>query len=276
MNMFKSDMTLFESSVRPLRNISDELDAALDEPDQFSIQYQPIIESKSKKVELAEAFLRWTSPVLGEVSPGRFISVAEQNGLIRRLTGTVLRKVCQNISDLGDLIVSVNISRTDIVDPNFPEKVSLILSAYGVSPQRVILECTDSITPEMAAQAKQTLRVLRDLGHSVAIYELESGFTSFGFIEMHGFTLMKVDKVLIDEALQNATSRRNLCEVVRDCKDKGVKSLAFGIETAEQSALVQKMGFDFQQGYFHSQPLPIDEFVLFAGLGAAHPALMGA
>ena len=84
MNMFKSDMTLFESSVRPLRNISDELDAALDEPDQFSIHYQPIIESKSKKVELAEAFLRWTSPVLGEVSPGRFISVAEQNGLIRR------------------------------------------------------------------------------------------------------------------------------------------------------------------------------------------------
>ena len=172
MNVYKEDMSLFQSSLRPLRSIFGELKAALDETDQFSIRYQPIIESKSKKVELAEALLRWTSPVLGEVSPGRFIHIAEQYGLIRRLTRMVLHKVCEDISKSDDLIVSVNISTKDIVDARFPEDVSQILSQYGVSPQRVILECTDSISAEIAHQAARTLRKLRDLGHAVAIYEL--------------------------------------------------------------------------------------------------------
>ncbi len=276
MNLYKEDMNLFQSSVRPLRSIYDELKVAIEGRDQFAIRYQPIVESGTGKVELAEALLRWTSPVLGEVSPERFICIAEQYGLIRRLTRLVLRKVCEDISKFDDLIVSVNVSTMDIKDPQFPEEVSQILSDYGVSPQRVILECTDSISSDVAYQAAQTLHKLRKLGHAVAIYELESGFTSFGFLEMHGYTLLKVDKTLIHEALENATSRANLQEVVKDSNAKGFKSLAFGVETAEQAAAVEEMGFDFQQGFYHSLSLSIDELAHFSSNRTCKPVIVNA
>lgn len=273
MDPFEEDLMTFRTSVRPLRSIATELKDALKGPNQFNIRYQPIFEGKSKQVALAEALLRWTSPVLGEVSPGRFIHIAEQNGLIRPVTRMVLRRVCEDICQFPDLVVSVNVSKIDLTDPEFADEVAGIMADYKVSPKRVILECTDSITPQEAAQAAPTERALRQQGHSVAIYELDSGFTSFGFINMSGYTLLKVDRVLIDEALQNQTSRENLQEALDDCKERGLKTLAFGVETSEQAALVEHMGFDLQQGYFHSRSLSFDELMELAGLSTIRPTV---
>ncbi len=264
MNWYKEDMAALLSGVHPLRSIADELRSALEGSDQFSVRYQPIIDGKSNKVELAKALLRWTSPVLGEVLPGRFIHIAEQNGLIRRITCLVLRKVCEDLSKHSDLLVSVNVSRLDITDPNFPKEVSNILSEFGVNPTRVVLECTESITPEEIDKAGVALSELRRQGHAVAIYELETGFTTFGFLEMPGFTLLKIDKVLLDEALQNSQSRKNLQDAVNASKAKGFRSLAFGVETQAHVELVEQIGFDLQQGFFHSAPLSIEELMSYS------------
>lgn len=276
MNAFREDMLALRSAVQPLRNIADELRTALDAPNQFAIRYQPIIDGTSKKVELAKALLRWTSPVLGEVLPGRFIQIAEQNGLIRHITRMVLRKVCEDLSMHADLIVIVNVSRVDITDLEFPAEISKIVSDFGVSPSRIILECTESITAEEVNKVASTLRKLRQQGHAVAIYELETGFTSFGFLKTPGYTLLKIDKVLLDEALQNATSRENLEDVIKASKEKGFRSLAFGVETAAQAELVEKMGFDLQQGYFHSPSLSLDELMVFSDQCSDGPALADA
>lgn len=265
MNLFKEDMKTFEGFIRPLRSIAEELRGALDGSNQFSIRYQPIVEGNSGKVAFAEAFVRWTSPSLGEVLPGRFIHVAEQNGLIRRVTRMVLINVCKDIAKQRDLAVSVNVSKYDIADPEFAKEVAEITTDYGVDPKQIILECTDSLTSAEATSAASTIRQLRRQGHAVAIYEMDSGFTSFGFLNMSGYTLLKVDKVLLEEALQNAKSRENLQEALDDCRQKGLKSLAFGIETKEQADLVTAMGFDLQQGYFHSLSLSIDELIEFKG-----------
>lgn len=263
MKLFEEDFADASNALRPLRGIVDELRYALQKTEQFTIRYQPIIEGKTKRVVLAEALIRWTSPVLGEVLPGRFIHIAESSGLIRQITRLVLRKVCQDMSLHRDLVVTVNVSKADITDPTFPDEVAEIVAEYRLRPQRLVLECTDSITPEEAGQAKAVLRALCDQGHAVAIYELETGFTSFGFLKMHGFTLLKVDRVLLDEALQNEISRQNLQDAIDDSKTRGMKSLAFGVETKAQAKLVLSMGFDFQQGFYHSPSLPIDEFVDF-------------
>lgn len=265
MDLFREDMVALRSAVQPLRNIADELRIALDAPNQFTIRYQPIIDGKSKEVELAKALLRWTSPVLGEVLPGRFIQIAEQNGLIRRITNMVLRKVCEDLSTHRELVVSVNVSRVDITDPQFPKEIAKILAEYNVSPARIILECTESISAEEINMVATTLRKLRQQGHAVAIYEMDTGFTSFGFLKTPGYTLLKIDKVLLDEALQNATSRENLQGAINASKEKGFKSLAFGVETAEQAELVEEMGFDLQQGYFHSPSLSLNELIDFSG-----------
>jgi EAL domain-containing protein (putative c-di-GMP-specific phosphodiesterase class I) len=265
MDTFREDMVSLLSVVHPLRSMADEIRAALDGSDQFMMRYQPIIDAKSRKVELAKASLRWTSPVLGEVLPGRFIHIAEQNGLIRRITRMVLRKVSEDLSKHRNLVVSLNVSRLDITDLQFPSEVANILSEYGVSPARVILECTDSVTPEEISKASVTLRELRQQGHAVAIYEMETGFTSFGFLEMPGFTLLKISKVLLDEALENATSRQNLQGAIDDSRAKGIKSLAFGVETEALAELVEEMGFDFQQGFFHSPPLSLIDLMMFSG-----------
>jgi len=273
MKLFKDDMVIFQETVRPLRSIADELRDALKGTNQFSIRYQPVIEGKSGKVEFAEALLRWTSPVLGEVLPGRFIYIAEQNGLIRSVTRMVLRNVCKDISQHPDVVVSVNISKSDITDPQFADEVAEIIAEYGVRPQQVILECTDSITSFEASHAAPVVHQLREQGHAVAIYELDTGFTSFGFLKMSGYTLLKVEKVLLDEALQNAKSRENLQEALDDAKDRGLKSLAFGVETEEQADLVKEMGFELQQGYYHSLSLSFDELMTFSGHRADKRAL---
>lgn len=265
MNLYKQDMSALVTTVRPLRSIAEELRSALNGSDQFAIRYQPVIDATTKKVAFAEALLRWTSPVLGEVLPGRFISIAEQNGLIRQITGMVLRKVCADVAAFPGLVVSVNVSRTDITDPAFPDEVRQILSDHGVLPKQVILECTDSLTPEAAGDAAATVSTLRRRGHAVAIYEMETGFTSFGFLTVSDSTVLKIDRVLLDEALQNDLSRQNLQEALDDSKAKGFKSLAFGVETQDQAELVAEMGFDLQQGFYHSLSLSLDELMDFSG-----------
>jgi len=272
LNLFKEDFASARGALRPLRSIIDELRAALTAPDQFSIRYQPVVEGNTKSVVLAEALLRWTSPVLGEVLPGRFIQIAESNGLIRDVTRMVLRKVCQDMARLNDLVITVNVSRTDISDPAFPAEVAKIVAEFGVSPKRLVLECTDSMTPEDAQKSEAVQQALREQGHAVATYEMETGFTSFGFLKMHGFTLLKVHRVLLDEALQNDVSRQNLKDAIEDSRSKGIKSLAFGVETKAQAKLVKSMGFDFQQGFYHSPSLAFDEIVDFANMSALSDA----
>lgn len=264
MELFKEDMSALRSTVRPLRRIAEELKLALQSTEQFSIRYQPIIDGETRQVEMAEALLRWTSPVLGEVLPGRFIQIAEQNGLIGCVTRMVIRKVCEDLANCGPLVVSVNISGQDMADPNFASDVSDILATHGVSPKQVILECTDCLTADEVTKSAVTLRKLRQQGHAVAIYELETGFTSFGFVKMSGYTLLKVDRVLLDEALQNETSRHNLQNAVQASRERGYRCLAFGIETQEQANLVEDMGFDLQQGFYHSQSLTFDDLMSYA------------
>jgi len=263
MNQYKDDMLALQNSVRPLRSIADELRDALKGSKQFKIRYQPIIDGKTKRVALAEALLRWTSPVLGEVLPGRFIYIAEQNGLIRDVTRMVLGKVCEDICDQDDLLVSVNVSTLDITDPAFPAEVADITSKFGVLPRQIILECTDTLTPEEAQKASAIVKKLRSQGHSVAIHELESGFTSFGFLKMPGFTLLKIDRVLLDEARQNEISRQNLQDALDESRAKGIKTLAFGIESEDEARLVNEMGFDLKQGFLYSLSLSIEELVDF-------------
>lgn len=260
-------MLVLKKAVRPLRSMADELRAGLEEPEQFKIRYQPIIDGTSKKLELAKALLRWTSPIMGEVLPGRFISIAEQNGLIRKVTRMVLRKVSEDLSDHPDLLVSVNISPLDVTDPLFPDEVDGLLAELGVSPKQVILECTDRIAPEDQKKSASIQEILQERGHAVALYEMETGFASFGFLKMPGYTLLKIDKELLDEALEHAESREVLQDAVTASRSKGFKTLAVGVETDAQAELVDMIGFDLQQGFLHSGSLSLDELVDFSSFG---------
>ncbi len=265
MNQFKQEFMDLRQSVRPLQNIADSLREALDDPSQFAVRYQPIIDGKTKQAEFAEALIRWTSPIFGEIMPGRFISVAEKHGLIRRVTKMVLRKVCENVSKHSDLVVSVNISPLDIIDPEFPSEVASAVADFGVDTRQIIMEVTDRISAQEANLAAANLRKLREQGHAVAIYQLETGFTSFGFLKIRGFTLLKIEKELFDEALESREAREQLQDALNGAHANGFKSLAVGIETEEQAKLVEQMGFDLQQGFFHSESLSLEELLSFSG-----------
>ncbi len=264
MNLYREDMLVLNEAVRPLRSMADELRAAMEEPEQFRIRYQPIVESKSKKVEIAKALLRWKSPVMGDVLPGRYIAVAEQNGLIRDLTKMVLRKVCEDLSGHPDLSVSVNISPLDLLDPAFADEVGTTLAEFGVRTQQIVLELTEKIAPEDEDKATQNLKHLRDQGYAVAVYEMDDGFGSFGFLKMPGYTLLKIEKELLDEVMEDPESRQELQSAITASKEKGFMTLAIGVEDEDQADLVEKMGFDLQQGFFHSELLSLDELLEFS------------
>ena len=205
---------------------------------------------------------------MGDVLPGRFIAIAEKEGLIRDLTRMVLRKVCEDVSGYPDLVVSVNVSPLDVIDPVFPGEVASILDEFGVRPTQIILESTDKMSSEDSKKAAPNVEKLRDQGHSVAVYEMEGGFESFGFLKMPGYTLLKIDKELLDEALNDPKSREDLQEAITMSKTKGFKTLAIGVENEAQAEFVDQLGFDLQQGFLHSGSLSLNELLDFSGLGS--------
>lgn len=264
MNQFKQEFMDIQHTVRPLRNIADNLREALEDPDQFVVRYQPIINGKTQNADFAKALVRWTSPIFGEILPGRFISVAEKNGLIRSVTKMVLFKVCEDLSKLPELYVCVNISPLDIVDPEFPMDVAHAVQNSGVGPGQIVLEVTDSISKEEAERASANLVKLREQGHSISVSQLDTGSTSFGFVQIRGSTVLKIERDLLEDARQSEEAHQLLQDALNDAHAQGFASLAVGIETQEQANFVNRMGFKLQQGFYHSEALSLDEFLRFS------------
>lgn len=227
------------------------------------VHYQPIFETKSRRVSAVEALVRWQHPVRGLLGPGAFIPVAETNGLIDEIGDYVLaeslRQVCRWEAELGADVpdINVNLSPHQLLDRWLPERVSAHLAQSGVKPDRLILEITENALMADPELATTNLHRLHQLGVRLAVDDFGTGYSSLGYLERFPIDFVKIDGSFVNNMLTRPES--SMVEaIVQLSHTLGLVPIAEGVESEAQTAALMSFGCDLAQGYFLARPLGAD------------------
>ncbi|MDQ3744061.1 MAG: EAL domain-containing protein [Acidobacteriota bacterium] len=255
-----------EMNARALRRLS--LESGLRrglEREEFTLHYQPQADIFTNTVTGMEALVRWQHPEMGLVSPGEFIPLAEDTGLIVALDEWVLRTACaQNkawqAAGLPHLRVSTNVSARMFRQPGLSELVSRVLEETGLDPDCLDLELTESSVMSDAEAAAETLRSLRELGVHVSIDDFGTGYSSLSYLKKFPADCLKIDQSFVRDAATEPNDAAIVRAVITLARSLGLKVIAEGVETEEQLRFLRLLGCDEVQGYLLSRPLPAEEF----------------
>ncbi|MBQ9060218.1 MAG: EAL domain-containing protein, partial [Firmicutes bacterium] len=242
----KYDSQLHESEIYAERLLED-FPRALEERE-FTVFYQPKfnIRPEIPVLSSAEALVRWQHPD-GMISPGAFIPLFEENGLIQKLDMYVWREAAAQIKDwkerLGITVpVSVNVSRIDMYDPNLIGIFQQILEDYDLEPQELLLEITESAYTQDSEQIISTVNQLRDLGFRVEMDDFGTGYSSLNMISSLPIDALKLDMKFIRNAFREGSNTRLIEIIVDIAKYLGVPTIAEGVETVEQLEKLRELG----------------------------------
>jgi diguanylate cyclase (GGDEF)-like protein/PAS domain S-box-containing protein len=231
---------------------------------EFEVHYQPIVDLATSRAVGAEALIRWRRANGDLVLPGRFIALAEETGLIVPIGAWVLDQACLAAAawlrptGWRAPSIAVNVSARQLDDLGFPATVRSILERTGLSPARLILEITESMTMTHPELLMERLRALKAVGVQIAIDDFGTGFSSLSYLRR-----LPVDKVKIDRSFINDLDRAAGSALVRGivelARSLGHTSVAEGVESAEQAAALAAFGCEFGQGYHFGRPVPAAE-----------------
>jgi diguanylate cyclase (GGDEF)-like protein len=230
------------------------------EQQEFTLEYQPIVNLETRSIEGVEALVRWRHPTRGLLSPSEFIPLAEDTGLIVPLGCAVLREACVRaagwqVPGHAPLAVSVNLSPKQLADPNLVTEVDLALQASGLPPQCLILEMTEDVLMHETDAVLTTLREVKRLGVRLAIDDFGTGYSSLSYLERFPVDMLKIAKTFVDQ-LGNGEPRSPLVEaVIRLGEALGLRTVAEGIETAEQLDRLRGLRCEQGQGFLFARPL---------------------
>jgi EAL domain-containing protein (putative c-di-GMP-specific phosphodiesterase class I) len=228
----------------------------------FFLDYQPIVELATGRPVGLEALLRWEHPDQGRITPAVFIPLAEETGLIVPLGRRALQLACldaaQWVADHVSLHVTVNLSARQIPDPGLVEEVASSLAASGLPPASLVLELTESAIMQQPERSASVLRELRTLGVQLAIDDFGTGYSSLSYLQQLPATTLKIDRSFL-AGLDGKDGRTLIRGIVGLANGLSLTTVAEGIETAEQAALVRQLGCMCGQGLFFAPPLPVDE-----------------
>ena len=231
----------------------------------FSMYYQPIYSVERKKFISAEALIRLNDEEYGFISPGLFIPAAEKRGVIIPIGDFVLEDVHRFISENrldGLEYIEINLSVAQCMQEELPEKLAILGDKYGVSPDRINLEITETTYENMGNVMEFNLDALSGMGYSFSLDDYGTGYSNMHRVSKLPLKIIKLDKTLIDDmgTDDGLSIVRNTLKMMRDI-DKEL--VAEGVETKEDLGLLEEMGCDFIQGYYFSKPLPAEDFVRF-------------
>lgn len=230
---------------------------------QFQIWYQPIYSVQEKKFTYMEALARLNFTEIGNIPPVEFIEVAENRGLIEKLGFVVFEKVCKFISENINIIqaVSVNFSVYQMVNPNVVEKVLSTIRKYNLSPNRIIMEITESIFIEDFNVVKANMITLAKEGIRFYLDDFGTGYSNLANVVKLPFSTIKIDRSLVLMTEDDAKGNLFLKNILSTFKDAGFDILVEGVETMSQSETVQNDGADYIQGFLFSRAIPEKECI---------------
>jgi diguanylate cyclase (GGDEF)-like protein/PAS domain S-box-containing protein len=236
------------------------------ERSELAVHYQPVIELTGGRVVGVEALVRWPHPELGMLPPGEFISVAEETGLIVELGADVLRRSCKEVADwcqahpeLGFLSVSVNLSARQLIRPELTEIVAAALESSGLRPEQLCLEITESVLLEDAQFSARALGALKDLGVRIGVDDFGTGYSSLTYLQQFPVDTLKVDRSFVDGLADERSARGDraiVAGVIDLAHAFGLTTVAEGVETDGQLAVLRALGCEQAQGFLWSPGLP--------------------
>jgi diguanylate cyclase (GGDEF)-like protein/PAS domain S-box-containing protein len=238
---------------------------------ELMLYYQPKVSLRSGRIVGAEALLRWRHPVRGMVSPGVFIPVAEETGLILELGAWVLDEACRQVRAWNDanLImppVAVNLSARQF-DQALPARLAAVLDRHGVQPGQINLEITESLLVRGADSVVAIMNQLVAMGMSLALDDFGTGYSSLAYLKKFPISTLKIDRAFV----VGLPYEENDCAIARAIVTMGQQLrqeiVAEGVETAEQMAFLRELGCDQLQGYLFSQPVPAADFAAMLRAG---------
>ena len=228
------------------------------------VQYQPIYELESGRLQAAEALVRWQHPERGLLGPGAFIALAEESDLIDEIGDHVLRESLatvqawrSTVGDAGVPAVNVNLSPHQLLDPGLPELIAQRLAESGVPPELLILEITEGALMADPAMATQNLERLSSAGIRLAVDDFGTGYSSLAYLQRFPIDFLKIDGSFVAEVLTTGDAGLVMA-IIQIAHTLGLRPIAEGIESAEQALRLLELGCDLGQGYHLARPLDAD------------------
>lgn len=205
--------------------------------------------------------MRWNHPTKGPISPGVFIPMAEDTGLIIEASSWALREACRALKRIESkvglehpMFMSVNFSSSDFAEENFLDQLYTILSETDVEPKKVHLEITERLLMNQPQNAKETLAMCRKAGLGISIDDFGTGYSSLSYLHYYPIDTLKIDQSFIRNMLQDNTSMELVRSIVSLGQNMNMKIVAEGVETAEEAEALKKLGCERVQGYYYSRP----------------------
>lgn len=233
--------------------------------EEFELYYQPQVDIKTGLIDGAEALIRWNRPDHGMVSPGSFIPLAEECGLIGDIGDWVLEQACAQMHHWQQngihLRVSVNLSALQLEDPDFCEHVADCLQRYGLEPDQLELELTESILMKHVDQTTSLLSQLDAMGVHLSIDDFGTGYSSLSYLKRFPLDKLKIDQSFVREISVDQDDAVICRTIISMAENLNLKVTAEGVEEAQQLALLAEFGCHQYQGYLFSKPLPASELL---------------
>ncbi len=236
------------------------------ERDEFVLHYQPQVDLASGKIVGMEALIRWQHPELGMVSPMRFISVAEDTGLIVPIGAWVMRTAClQNRAwhdaGMGGLRVAVNLSARQFGSPDLLDNIRAVLDESKLDPHCLEIELTESLFMSDVTLAVDLLHSMKAIGVNLSIDDFGTGYSSLSYLSRFPIDVLKIDRSFVTNITRDANDAALVASIINLAHNLKLSVIAEGVETEEQLDYLRRHGCDEMQGYYVSRPLPAPEFV---------------
>lgn len=227
---------------------------------QLEVYYQPLVALSTGAVTCMEALVRWKHPVRGLVSPGDFIPIAEETGMIIDLGRFVLDRACRDAVMWPDGIkVAVNVSALELDRPGFLDGLEETLAASGLPPRLLQIEVTESAVMSNIESAIAVLTEIRSLGSEVAMDDFGTGYSSLCSLRTFPFDKIKIDRAFIRDASMSADGHDVLSAIVGLAQALGMTTTAEGVENDEQKRIVEALKCNEMQGFLFSPAKPLSE-----------------
>jgi diguanylate cyclase (GGDEF)-like protein len=262
-SFFKPEM---DTQMKSRRHLEIDLRDAIDNG-QLRVHFQPLLETSTGRVTACEALVRWNHPTRGQVSPGEFIPIAEETGLIMALGEFVLRVACKEAASWSrDIAVGVNLSAAQFRRGDLAALVESVLEETGLPPARLDLEITESILIEDKEAVLTTLGRLRKLGVSISLDDFGTGYSSLAYLSSFPFDKIKIDRTFVQDVASRPDSAAIIRAITGLAATLGMCTTAEGVESVEELDWLRAHGCGEVQGYLFSAAVPAEEFRALVGI----------
>jgi EAL domain-containing protein (putative c-di-GMP-specific phosphodiesterase class I) len=232
---------------------------------EFEVHYQPLLECEGRAVIGVEALVRWQPPGEAIVYPGRFIALAEETGLIGALGEWVLETACRQVqrwrrAGASELRLAVNLSARQLRQPEFPDRLTRVLTDTGLDPDALELEITESILMEHGTLVVGTLHALRSMGVRVAIDDFGTGYSSLAYLKRLPLDTLKIDRSFVADIPSHEGGAEIAAAIIALAHQLHFEVLAEGVESEAQLDFLREHGCDYFQGFLVSPAVTAEEF----------------